>query len=254
MDTRFVPVAFPEVREDVRAHLVALPAAVDSFCEDHILASTHYRIVIAGQHAGFAAIHGERLITLFALAAPFRHHAQSLFAHLRRLEQVQAAFVPTCDEFFLAHALDDSQRLAKQAYIFAETGDAPPIHDSWSLRPARADDGNFVQEQSGDFFAPIERVIAEEKLFVTLRGEEPVGFGILEASAVYADVASIGMLTLVPFRRTGVGTATISLLRNECQRRGLRAVAGCWYYNHGSKRTLERAGMTASSRLLKIDY
>ena len=35
------------------------------------------------------------------------------------MEQVQSAFVPTCDEFFLAHALDDYRQLAKQAYFFA---------------------------------------------------------------------------------------------------------------------------------------
>jgi hypothetical protein len=52
----------------------------------------------------------------------------------------------------------------------------------------------------------------------------------------------------------GVGTATIALLIAECRRLGLRPVAGCWYYNLASKRTLERAGMFAPTRLLKIDY
>ena len=36
----------------------ALPSAIDSFLEDHILASNHYRIVVAGETAGFASIHG----------------------------------------------------------------------------------------------------------------------------------------------------------------------------------------------------
>jgi GNAT superfamily N-acetyltransferase len=68
------------------------------------------------------------------------------------------------------------------------------------------------------------------------------------------DVASIGMYTIEPFRGTGVGTATIRLLIVECRRRGLRAAAGCWYYNHLSKRTLECAGMVTQTRLLKIEY
>jgi hypothetical protein len=51
-----------------------------------------------------------------------------------------------------------------------------------------------------------------------------------------------------------VGTATIAMLMEECQRRSLRPVAGCWYYNHRSKQTLERAGMFSPTRLLKIDY
>jgi GNAT superfamily N-acetyltransferase len=62
------------------------------------------------------------------------------------------------------------------------------------------------------------------------------------------------MHTIEKFRRQGVGTATIQLLIDECRRRGLRPVAGCWYYNHFSKKTLERAGMYTATRLLKVDY
>jgi GNAT superfamily N-acetyltransferase len=62
------------------------------------------------------------------------------------------------------------------------------------------------------------------------------------------------MHTIEKFRRQGVGTATIRLLIDECRRRGLRPVAGCWYYNHFSKKTLERAGMYTATRLVKVDY
>ncbi len=30
--------------------------------------------------------------------------------------------------------------------------------------------------------------------------------------------------------------------------------AGCWYYNHRSKQTLERAGLYSPTRLLRISY
>ena len=92
------------------------------------------------------------------------------------------------------------------------------------------------------------------ELFLTLRRDESVGFGLLERSALYEDVTSVGMYTIERCRRSGVGTATIALLIAECRRRGLRPVAGCWYYNHASKRTLERAGMYSSTRLLKVEY
>lgn len=256
METHFAPVAFAEVREAMRQHLRALPSAIESFLEDHILASNHYRIVVAGETAGFASIHEERLITQFALAEPYRRCGQELFAELRRMEQVRAAFVPTCDELFLAHALDEYRQLAKQAYFFA----TPPgvgeegVTDRFSMRPAAMDEADVVRQESGDFFEDLERHIAAGELFVTLRGEEPVGFGILVKSTLYEDVASIGMYTSERFRRAGVGTATISMLIAECRRRSLRPVAGCWYYNHRSRRTLQRAGMYSSTRLLKIDY
>jgi RimJ/RimL family protein N-acetyltransferase len=256
MDTHFAPVAFAEIREATRQHLLALPSAIDSFLEDHILASNHYRIIVAGETAGFASIHEERLITQFALAEPYRRCGQALFGELRRLEQVRSAFVPTCDEFFLAHALDDYRQLAKQAYFFATPPDAggPVTKVPYSIRSAAMDDAEFVRQESGDFFEHLERHIAVGEVFVTLRDEEPVGFGILVKSTLYEDVASIGMYTIERFRQTGVGTATIAMLIEECRRRSLRPVAGCWYYNHRSQRTLQRAGMYSSTRLLKIDY
>jgi GNAT superfamily N-acetyltransferase len=81
-----------------------------------------------------------------------------------------------------------------------------------------------------------------------------VGFGVLVPSTLQDAVASIGMFTIAAFRGQGVGMATISLLMDECHKRGIRPVAGCWYFNHGSKRTLERAGMVSRTRLLKIDF
>jgi RimJ/RimL family protein N-acetyltransferase len=256
METHFAPVAFAEIREATCQHLRMLPSAIDSFLEDHILASNHYRIDVAGETAGFASIHEERLITQFALAEAYRECGQALFGELRRMEQVRSASVPTCDEFFLAHALDDYRQLAKQAYFFATPPGAGGFGatDRFSLRPAVMDDAGFVRQESGDFFEDLERKISSGQLFVTLRGEEPVGFGILEQSALYEDVASIGMYTIERFRQTGVGTATIAMLIAECRRRSLRPVAGCWYYNHRSRRTLQRAGMYSATRLLKVDY
>ena len=44
---------------------------------------------------------------------------------VRRLESVGAVFVPTCDEFYLSHAIDDYRQLLKQAYFFESIEDAP---------------------------------------------------------------------------------------------------------------------------------
>ena len=256
MDTHFAPVAFPEIREATRQHLRALPSAIDSFLEDHILASNHYQIVVDGKTAGFASIHEEGLITQFALAEPYRRHGQALFRELRQMEQVRSAFVPTCDEFFLAHALDDYRQLAKQAYFFAMPPDAceEVATDRYSMRPAALEDAEFVRQESGDFFEHPERHIAAGELFVTLHGKEPVGFGYprqeraLPGCGEHRDVFDRALPS------GWVGMATIAMLVGECRRRSLRPVAGCWYYNHRSRRTLQRAGMYASTRLLKIEY
>ena len=76
----------------------------------------------------------------------------------------------------------------------------------------------------------------------------------MEPSRLHPQTASIGMFTVARARNQGVGTATIALLIGECRRRGIRPVAGCWYYNHSSKRTLEKAGMYSPTRYLRIEY
>src|SRR5829696_7646925 len=167
METRFVPVAFADIREPTRQHLRLLPSAIDSFLEDHILASNHYQIVVTGEPAGFASIHEERLITQFAVSEPYRQHGQDLYRELRQIEQVRSAFVPTCDEFFLAHALDDYRRLAKQAYFFATplgVGEGEATN-RYSMRPAAIADADFVRQESGDFFEHLEQHITERELF-----------------------------------------------------------------------------------------
>jgi hypothetical protein len=61
IEAHFSPVAFAAIRDAVREHLAALPHAIDSFLEERIRDSHHYRIVVAGATAGFAAIHGGHL-------------------------------------------------------------------------------------------------------------------------------------------------------------------------------------------------
>jgi RimJ/RimL family protein N-acetyltransferase len=206
--------------------------------------------------AGFASIHNDSLITQFALAPAFGLFGQPAFRELRRLEKVTSALVPTSDEFYLACALDDYRSLVKQAYFFAERPELAPLPDPSRYRhtlllPADVD---MIRSTTGDFFDPIEMRIERRELFGTWQAGELAGIGIIERSAFYADAASVGMLTYEAYRGSGVGTATIRLMIEIAHLEGRKALAGCWYYNHASKRTLERAGLYAATRLLRIEY
>ncbi|HWG85698.1 MAG TPA: hypothetical protein VNT60_09480, partial [Deinococcales bacterium] len=166
MPLGFRPVELPLAR--VRAHLASLPSPIDSFLEGHVLESRHYEIVADGAPAGLASVHKGTLLTQFMLDEPHRRHGQAAWRLVRGLESMNAAFVPTCDEFFLSHALDDYRRLAKQAYFFtapAGSGGAAPA--GFSLRPAVPDDLDLVRAMSGDFFPDAPRMLAAGELFVT---------------------------------------------------------------------------------------
>lgn len=255
MSIQFMPIALSDIQGVLQQHLSALPSAIDSFLEDHIVESRHYQICMSDEVAGYTSIHKGKLITQFALKPSYGHHGQSVYSQVKKLDEVQAAYVPTCDEFFLSHALDDYRQLTKQAYLFAAR---LPLLDEepsrFALRPAEKGDIEAIRKTSGEFFGSIENYINKQELFLTLADDSCVGFGLMAKSELAGNVASIGMYIIEGFRRQGAGTATLRLLRAECQRKKLRPVAGCWYYNHLSKKTLERAGMFTQTRLLKIDY
>lgn len=255
MEIRCVTTAFAEIREPILAHHRELSSPIESFLEEHIMGSTHYRIEIGGAVAGFASVYDGFLLTQFAMDGPLRRFGQAAFREVRRLESVRAAYVPTSDGYFLAHALDDYRTLANQAYFFV-LGDRVPqasTPSGFALDLATFSDVPAIEAATGDFFDKLERRIVAGEIFLTRRNEETVGYGIFEPSQL-SDAASVGMFTLEPFRGQGVGTATIRMLIAKMHERGRRPVAGCWYYNHASKRTLEKAGLVSPTRLFKIGF
>jgi len=253
LSLNFEQVSFESIRGEVRAHVNALPGRIDSFVEEHISTSNHFLLRSDGELAGFASIQEGGLITQFAMKPAFRHQGGSAYAQLKRMEHVRSAYVPTCDDFFLAHALDEYREVKKQAYLF-KLGPTSVEPQPFVLHPAATADLDRIVQESGDFFDNVEQQIRAENLFVTTLDGEPVGFGVIEQSDLYDRVASIGMFTTERFRGQGVGAATIRGLIRVTQSRGLEPIAGCWYFNHRSKKTLERAGMHAASRLLRFEY
>lgn len=256
MNIRFACVDLTEIKPVLAAHVLTLSSPIDSFLEDHLLQSRPYRILVDGEIVGWTAIHNQSLITHFSIATPFRHLGQRIFAQVRKLEQVREAYVPTCDEFLLAHALDEHRLLEKQAYFFqarpgAQRPSAPP---GLTHRLARTDDIAQMTTLIGDFFDRVEWRVADGQITVAEQEGEIAGFGVIERSTLYPAAASIGMITAEAHRGRGVGTAIIGALLDECDRQQLTAIAGCWYYNHFSKQTLEKAGMFTQTRLLKVSY
>lgn len=260
MTVQFVPLPLAEIQLTLQQHIAAFSSPIDSFLEDHILASNHYAIRRDEQQIGWASVHQQALLTQFALFPSYKRLGQRIFPLARKLEEVQAAFVPTCDEFFLAHALDEYRQLEKQAYFFQYDPQSQPYQPPLALqhRQATMADLPTFQSHAGDFFDKIEQRLCEGQLYITERElastTECVGFGIIERGSLLPDVGSCGMFTVAAHRNQGIGPAIITHLIRRCSELGLRPIAGCWYYNHRSKKTLEKAGLFSQTRLLRISY
>ena len=248
---KFVPAQITHV-PTFTSYKTALSSPIDSFLEDHIAQSIFYRIVMAGEDAGHFAIHESTLLTQFHLVG---RHGSALLAQIKRDFAIRAAFVPTCDEFFLSHAVEDYATLEKQACFFVEASKAmPAVNAAVAYRLAQPADAEAIVQMCGDFLDQYPERIARNELHAGHVGDELVALGVIERSAMFPGQASTGMFTRESRRQQAIGKSTIVHMRRVCHEEGLRPLAGCWYYNDLSRKTLEAAGMTTPTRLLRFVF
>ena len=65
---------------------------------------------------------------------------------------------------------------------------------------------------------------------------------------------SIGMYTVPKYRQMNIAKMTLRRLILEALKAQVQPIAGCWYYNHASKKTLEGVGMISNTRHLRISF
>ncbi|MCB0125123.1 MAG: hypothetical protein KDE58_22865, partial [Caldilineaceae bacterium] len=156
---------------------------------------------------------------------------QPLYREIIRRLGLIAALVPTCDEFFLSHALDDYAELHKQAYFFvtgtpvAPWDDMPDLH----FHQATMADHAATAALNDEFIDKLEERIARGEIHIGLLDGAVVALGIRERGHLLPDCASIGMLVAQAHRQQGIGTRMLRYLRSVCEVQGLRPLAGCGY-------------------------
>jgi predicted acetyltransferase len=62
------------------------------------------------------------------------------------------------------------------------------------------------------------------------------------------------MIVVEGERQKGYGTMTLRALRKRCIGQNITPIAGCWYFNHQSKKTIEASGFYSQTRLLRIVF
>jgi len=256
MKTTFQPCAYQDVEEMIVAHNAGLISPIDSFAEEHILEATQYTIAAHDDVIGYCSIYEGKVLTQFYLKQAYRHLSQEIFALATKLESVQEALVATCDEFFLALSVDCCSAIKKQAYFF-QYGRDVPVETTFdvSYRLATLDDLALIRQHAEDFFdESLESQLNARQIYIGFEQPTPIAFGVFERGKILQDHVSIGMYTAPAHRGQNIGKATLKYLIKEAHDAGLTPIAGCWYYNHASKRTLEGVGMISNTRYLRIAF
>jgi hypothetical protein len=119
---------------------------------------------------------------------------------------------------------------------------------SAQFRIAGVADMPAILRETGDFFDRLEEWINAQTIFMLEDGNTLMGCGIVEQGRLFTDCVSIGMITCREHRHKGVAQIILWHLKEWAYSHNMRPIAGCWYYNVISRKSLEAAGMIAASK------
>lgn len=258
MDIKLIECEWEDISNAVENHFVDNNITVDSYWEDHVMNSNHYKIIYEEKLIGFFAIFNSSFLTLFNMNPEYAKYAQSVFARIKKYEQVTSAFVSTCDEFLLSHAVDDFVKLEKQAYFSIYTEKDIEDKKTLLLEPVDGNTDESIFKLAHDYFdediEKIKKGLDYYKLYKVKHENVLIGFGVVEYGRVIKKMASVGMYVVEEHRQKGYGGNILKTLQSLVEGEGYIARSGCWYYNHNSKKSMEAAGAYSKTRLLKFFF
>jgi GNAT superfamily N-acetyltransferase len=225
-----------------------LVTPMDSFVEDYMLGGTFKAIMIGSDTIGYF-IHGEKDLLSFYLSGSWTRYGPSLFERAISENCLKEVYFQTSDSYLLSLLTDWEFDKKKSAYFFQNYYDIPePLLDygDVNFRPVGPQDMEEIHEKTAGFFSPDD--IRNGDIYALRSGEALLGCGIAIRGRFFTDCASIGMVTCKEHRRRGVGRYILWRMKQWCYERGLEPIAGCWYYNTLSRRSLESVGMSSRSR------
>ena len=142
-----------------------------------------------------------------------------------------------------------------QAYFFADTKTNRKEANwprNWLSLATKKDIPEIMATESYD---DIEALVESNSVYAMRKEDSTfLGTGIINPLKSKPGICCIGMSVSTQYRQMGIGRSIIIHLKSLCCQNGKIPIAGCWYQNDNSKKTLESAGFITKSRLLNISF
>ncbi|KAB3531542.1 GNAT family N-acetyltransferase [Alkaliphilus serpentinus] len=231
-------------------YLNQLSFPMDSYIEDHLEGAKVYTVLRDEEPIGFAATHKETL-WFFYIRRDHVKVAQEAFEAFIKAKEIKGVYFQTSDTLLVSLTCDWEFEKFKGAYFFIDGKrvDKPNIKaENPEFKLAKNQDIPLILEKTGKFFDKLEERVSNETIFMLMEDGELLGCGIIEYGRYFKDCCSIGMITCKDHRQKGVGQYILWNLKEFCYNKELKPIAGCWYYNPLSKKTLEAVGMISVAR------
>jgi hypothetical protein len=156
---------------------------VDSFWEWHVRESSFYMIEYKQNIIGYFAINNETILVLFNVFEHYGNISQELFTIIRKYESVKEALIPTGDKFFISHAIDNYEKIEKQAYYSIYTDKNPNKNLDIELQLADIEKDKETLSICYDFLkSEIENIkkLIDEEIYIIRHENKVIGFGVIE--------------------------------------------------------------------------
>ena len=240
-----------EILDVLREHSRCLSSPWDSYIEENLLKNDTYLLYHAGLPIGYASVTGNQLFSFFVKTAYYKM-APDVLMYAVKSFHIETVEVLTNDPLFAGLIMEwDCRVKGRSGCFFTDGGrcERPALKaDDPTFREARKQDIDTIRLYTGDFFDRLEERIAEQEIFMLEDGGQLMGCGIIEKGRIQQDCVSIGMITCKEHRRKGVAQAILWHLKEWAYAHELRPVAGCWYYNVLSRKSLEACNMIPTGK------
>ncbi len=242
-----------EVDSLVKAHAKSLVFPMDSWLEDQLFSSAVYKLLAGTKCIGYAA-QKKQTLQFFHVRKKYFRYAPALLEKFVAENGIKRVFVITQDAPLCALIAEWEYTKEKHACFFTD-GSRKEIPATKTIfrfavsadtRSIRKVTGKFFDDTSGGF-SSLEERIAAGMIFVLEDKKDLLGGGIIEKGMICRDCASIGMFVNRKYRGKGYAPVILIKLKEWCYGNGFKPVAGCWYPNTLSRKSLEAAGMVATS-------
>lgn len=236
-----------DARAAIAAHHAKLAHSGDSFMPRHQLDATHRRVTVDGTDVG-ALAYTEEELTLLTLTAAAKRYDRQIVEHVLQETGIRHAFAASWDAHHIEAFGSFAAEIACQAYQFEYSELPREAVPGLRMRPATTADRPYL-EQAG--FHNVALLQAGHLHIAELEGSA-VGVGVAEPHALAPSTVDIGMFTNADRRRGGIGRSIIAMIARQVGDSGRRPVAGCWWANWQSRRTLEAAGMRCVGTIFRF--
>lgn len=226
---------------------------VDDFWETHILEGEFYSIQWEKKIVGFFSIFRKTKITSFYLIDSHIKDSQNIFSDIITKFGIGSSFVATSDELFLSLAMDYHKKVEMQAYFFTDSKTNVKKANWPRNLLSLATEKDIKEIMATEPYDDIEALVESNAVYI-MRKEDLtfLGTGIINPLKSMPNICVIGMSVSIQYRQLGIGRSILTYLKDLCYENGKTPVAGCWYQNTNSKKTLESVGFVTKSRLLNI--